>query len=77
MFQWVCHANDVGLLMCYFEQDHPSFYDSSESQLELFTCDLFQLQLYKTSESITVTDLHLVSIQEVKKTFSHNFFDLS
>ena len=34
--------------MRYFEQDHPSFHYSSESQLELFTGDLFQLQLYKT-----------------------------
>ena len=48
------------------EQDQPPFYYSSES--ELFTGDLLQLQLYKTSESIRVIDLHLVSVQEVKKT---------
>ena len=53
-----------------FKEDQPPFYCNSES--ELFTSDL--LQLYKTSESIRVNNLHLISIQEVKKT---EFFDLS
>ena len=49
------HANDAGL-MRGFDQDQPPFYYSSESESELFTAALLQLQLYKTSESIRVID---------------------
>ena len=49
-----------------FEQDQPPIYFTLES--ELFISDLLQLQLYKTSQSIRVISLHLISIQEVKKT---------
>ena len=49
------------------------------SESELFTGDRLQLQLYKTSESIRVIDLHLVSVQEVKKTdvLLNFFFQIS
>ena len=69
------HANDARS-MCGVEQDQPPFYYSSKS--ELFTGDKLQLQLYKTSASTRVIDLHLTSVQEVKKTdVLLNFVDLS
>ena len=42
------------------EQDQPPLYYSSES--ELFSGDRLKWQLYKTSESTKVIDLHLVSV---------------
>ena len=43
-FSKVCHAKEAGL-MRGFEQDQPPFYDSSESESEIFTGDLWQMQI--------------------------------
>ena len=59
-------SNDAGLMQGFDQHQLPLYY-SSES--ELFIGDLLQLQLYKTSESIRVIHLHLISVQEMKDRF--------
>ena len=44
VFQWVCHANNAGLMRS-LKQAQPPFYYSPESKL--FNGDLLQLQLKK------------------------------